>query len=311
MSLISIKEKPGSRRGTVGKDGREYEFTMIVVSDTGVEDENTITNRIGIFRGDAYVNGGVVDLLSRCATVEVRRVEKKVWEVDYRYSMLSRTKPAQDKNPKQDPDKPLTWPVEVQWSGKLIEFYGNYDVNGKAFVNTAGDPLKDVPPTYLPHGIVTFTRYEMYYNPVAAMGYAGRVNSATWFQCPPYTAKMDWPAATLEWIETINEYYWKITYNIEIAPEGWCPSQLSDEQLVNHPLAVVDLGRRSKNRENGNKIELNRDANGVLTGDEDFLDGYGYQLEKPEGQIVQPKFLRFDFFRFADFNSLNLQYAVG
>ena len=307
--ITRVVEKPGSRRSSFNKTGREYSYVLTLVSNNGKEDENSLLLASRVNTGAPYVNRSFIDATAGCLGVEFERIDKTVWEGTVRYSSEKKSASGGKSPKEQNHDKPLMWPTEIHWSGRMIETYGNYDVKGKPFVNTVGDALKDRPPAELWHAVVSLTRYESKYNPVYASKFAGKINSNMWFACPMYTAKCGWPEAVLTWVDAAERYYWKVTYNFEIAPEGWRPSR------KDHPLLVANRGRRCRlspsqggDASDSNKLFLTKDANGVATGDEAFLDSAGYQLTPrlSEESPTNPHMLVFTFYDTIDFNALKL-----
>lgn len=308
--ITRLKEKPGSRHATEAIDGNEYEYVLTALSNTGLEDENTIYATAGVPRlGQVYVNRSRIEASAPCIERTVERVDRLVWEVRCRFS--SKVSSQQGKNLRKDPDKPLTWPVEIHWSGKRIEVNYNFDIKGNPFVNSCGDALKNVPSRSIYHAVVTLARMEAAYNPVFASEFAGKVNSSTWFACPANTALCEWPEATLTYFENIDRYFWKIAYSFEIAPEGWN----SQPGLTRHPYAVADRGRQCFASQSAGlpaktKIPTTDDL-GNPTGDDAFLDGYGYQytVDLATGKlpkVVWPNGGPFKFFDYANFNQLGL-----
>jgi len=309
--IVKIVEKPGSRHMGVDLTKRDYSYVLTCVSNNGNEDVQTILRAIGIRTGAPYINRSMIDAESGCVGVDVDRVDKKVWEATVRHSTEKPT-PVNVAKKGKDPEKPLTWPVEIHWSGRMIETYPNFDATqpkGLPFVNSAGDTIRDRQPTELWHAIVTLSRMEATYNPVYAAKFAGKINSSNWFACPKYTAKCGWVGADLTYIEAIDKYFWKVTYPFEIAPEGWRPRR----SQPNHPLLIADRGRRCKlspsqggSAAEPDKLYLTRDDNGVATGDEAFLDGAGYQLKVDLKNGRLPVMIEHEYYEQIDFNVLRL-----
>jgi hypothetical protein len=193
------------------------------------------------------------------------------------------------------------------WTGKPVQIYTEFDVDGNPYVNTAGDRLRDAPPITIYHAMVSLTRFERQYNPVKAASYAGTVNGTNWFACPYGTAKMEWPDATLTWIQEMKPpgYLWRITYKFEIAPEGWLPTK-----SIYNQSQFADRGRRcfksvSEGGEEG-KLYPARNDDGTASGDEVFLDGHGYEYTVNYRERKLPIMLPFKQYYLSDFNSLGL-----
>lgn len=310
--IVRVKEKPGTRRKTRDLEVREYEYVLQATSNSPNDTSSVVETAAGVPRiGSPYIEGTIIDGGAQCRHLEIQKADPwiqtsgrvgYVWEVMCRFSTKLEEGGGGGK-PKQ-PD-PLRWPTEIHWTKKRIEVYTNFDISGKKpQINSAGDPVTDQKPIGIYHAILNLTRYETQYNPVRAMEFAGKVNSTTWFACPPYTALCEFPEADLVFVENINRYLWKISYSFEIAPERWLPYDHPYNQSY-----LLDRGRRAFHdawewmKDEPTSI---RDKLGNITGETVWLNGRGYQAELKDLPGKQPVKLAFKFYETIDFNQLRL-----
>jgi len=310
--ITRIVEKPGSFRKTRNGAEREYEYTLLVTTNSPNDTESVIENDPRIPHiGSPYVSKSYIDASAVCLENGIAKgdawlrngvVAGYVWEVSVKHT--TRKTESSGKPIGKEPKNPLRWPTEINWSGKPVEKNFGKDAYGTLLVNSAGDRLRDVPPVVTYHALVSLTRYEARYNPVRAMQFAGKINATTWFACPPHTAKMEWPAAQLVWIEDADIYVWRITYSFEInpdGPDGWMITEVPDVgtmQLLSSGDPGFVAGQKKKTRV--------RDGLGEPTSEPQFLDGFGYQLANTQVEAGNIKYGRYRFYKTIDFNQLGL-----
>lgn len=304
MTVIRCAEKPDSRRKSKVADGDNYEYVLTLVTNSTRDNERTIENYYDVpRRGAAYRLGNMVDGNSVCDRTEIQRVGPKTWEVACYYvpaSLLSLPTPKAT----QPVSDPLNAPVKVTWTSKEIEYYSptarhTTGQQPRAFVNILGDRFANVPPLTKSHGILTITRNEASYSAVAAMQYAGKVNSTFWASCPPRTAKCFFPGAVRIWDDARHRYYWEIAYQFEVAPEGW------DARIANtgkfHYIDQTVGGE-------GTRVKIPaRDDFGNPTGEDVWLDEEGYKLSDERALAGDVVYLPpFRMYETIDFNRLGL-----
>lgn len=307
--ITRLKEKPSTRRKTRDLAEREYEYVLLAISNNPNDTSSVIEAWPGVPRiGSPYIEGTIIDSGAQCRHIEVQKADPwiqgsgqvgYVWEILCRFS----TRLEEGGGNKPKPADPFRWPTEISWRSKRIEVFTDFDATGKTpLVNSAGDPFKKPPGIGVYHAIVTLSRYEAVYNPVRAMQFAGKVNSTTWFACPPYTALCEFPEATLTLVE--NRYLWKISYSFEIAEERWLPYEHPYNQSY-----ILDHGMRAftdRIAEIKNKPVPVRDALDNLMSEPAWLDGRGYQKELADLPGGRPVKLDFQFYKTIDFNQLRL-----
>jgi hypothetical protein len=299
--IVRNVEKPGSFRKIESQNGIQYEYVRIVTVSKVTDNDKTVAaglpKRGSVFSRNGSSNGNYV-----CDEVEVNRVEKQVYEVRLLYVPKEIYLPKVSTPASEEPTR---WPTEIEWSDRIIEKSTLADANGKLYVNSAGDKLKDTPPKEISHAIVTFSRYEANYDPTVALQYANKVNSTRWYACPAGTAKCFFPRAALTLFENLNRYYWKVTYRFEVAPEGWL-TKLADFGK-NYLVDETFMSMSGCTAKTGGKTKTScRDELGNPTQDGEFLDGKGGQLsfgEVKKGSIV---YLDFTNYLTIDFNRLRL-----
>lgn len=293
--------KPGSFRKITTSDRVEYEYTRTVTVNNAKDNEDVIAKALPRQGGRfSWRNKAVV-----CDETEISRVDRLVWAARIRFSQVQATRfsPAIPVAPK--PKNPLEWPVEIAWRNNLIDWWPPTDANGKPYLNSAGDPLKDVPPTQITHPILTMTRHQQKFVPGDMLRFANKLNSRSWFGIPAKAALCLFPDATLSWVEAAGGYVWRVTYMFEVALEGW-DTKLADfgkRQLVEGTFLSMD----GTIKPSGTDIPVSlKDEHGQPLPDGDFLDGAGKQLPFGPGREKKIKYLYFQKYPRMDFHLLRL-----
>jgi len=302
--ITRIVDKPGSARVVLENGEAIAEVTQTIQCNSARDSEQTIVRSGRVPRENQRFRNGW------CQSSEVQRVDGTVWENVVRYKLSptfappSKPPESPNTNNPNDPSNPLNQPTEIRWSSKRLEKYTGKDADGKAILNSAGEPLQDAPPLEIYHAVVTLTRTEHSYEPGKLGFYAGTVNLKKWFLCNPGTAKAEWPEATLINDGNGNPIGWRVSYSFEIAPEGWNPIKIPDRgHFVKKEVSPGEEGNYTLGKTQ--KLTAS-DANGVATGELIFLDGKGQALPQKRIDARNPVLLSFNMYQYTDFNQLGL-----
>lgn len=279
---------------------RTYRDTYTVRTDLPIDDGNIVLGQAVAFAG-GVPNLGIpfrTDPGALCAGYSPKQNSdaRVVWEIGVTYD--SNTSPGDSENPAPW-DKPTRW----SWGAERIEEAWFWDLDGKAFLNSAGDRFN--PPPMIPRSnpVLVIEQNRLDYDAVIATAWGDSVNSAPVWGFPKHTIKMAFPTADEEHAE--GESYWKITYEFEIIVNEPLNLNPDDPKWRGwHPIKLLNLGPRFKD-DNG-KLVLASDDNNVVGGQEVFLDHDGGQVENPTPTNVMQYRKAFRTFRLKDFATLSL-----
>lgn len=140
------------------------------------------------------------------------------------------------------------------------------DLDGLAYVNSAGDWLENAPPKFKTIMIIKWTRYYTTWSDSIGAAVAGKVNSATWHGKAAKTCRIVGSPARVEneksWI------FWSVDWTVEYDKTGWNPTK------------VIDIGRNYFN-DDGKKVPYQSVTTGRPMNGLTLLDGDGGLL--PDG----------------------------
>lgn len=189
-----------------------------------------------------------------------------------------------------DPNtNPFTRLPDVSWDYEIIQVPADYDINGKAIVNTAGEPLD---PGLLRDVIVNTLNYTRNEISAFAVAYTNTVNSDYFMGYPPKTVKLEVKAQQQTELTVFNAsatelVYYSVSYVFKFNPE------LTWRKKV--------LNRGFKQLNQGGLFTI-FSTNGMPVTQPVLLDNNGKILTS--GQT--PVFLTFDLDNEMDFNTLGI-----
>jgi hypothetical protein len=180
--------------------------------------------------------------------------------------------------------------AEISWAWEKFSRTDDKDADGKAYVNSAADPL-DSPPEYRgAYTVLNMRQYEQVFIPITIPPTTLTVNDAP-FQMtstspllPAGTILYEVGASNFAYVE--GAYFYDISATMTYNPNGW------------NPVEVLDRGTRTRNFDG--TTEITKDSKGVPTGKPVLLDGGGGEL--PHGS--DPIFLEFNSYLTTDFSTL-------
>jgi len=189
-------------------------------------------------------------------------------------------------------DNPTDDPVKIRWEELYTEEDRETDVNGIAFKDLAGTPLRNIPKIPVSYQRLIIEQNRLDFDPALARSYANKVNSDWFHGNKPGTCRMKQPTASEQ--SRNGQSYWRVVYVIDINEDGWQPIERKNEG----PEYVCIFGGPGE----PNQTRLMTDDLGVETGDVGLLDDVGDKL--PKGR--EPIMLAFTIYKEKAFGPLNL-----
>lgn len=217
MAVISVDL---DRQGSTSKltlATRQSTLTWIVI--TAQTDSSVIAEQAsGI---PAYGTPHPDDPFRYCIDVSADRVEPGVFRVTATYE----TPPNGEQ---QLPDNPLNQVPQYQWGFNTFERAIDYDLNGIAIVNSAGEPYD--PGVMMKYAVATLnvTRNEPAYDHSYAFTFVNHVNADTFYGVGPgyaFCTGISGSSATFN-ILGLTQVYWVVNYQIEFSSFPYQPKVL-------------------------------------------------------------------------------------
>lgn len=271
MAIVSVDELFESRQGAwTTNEGRKYTRVFRVLTNNQYDGPNVAIQAAGINRGDQYLPQGSdlgleQDTNAYCNTLSAVQEEGDSlgWIVTAEYGPYSTLwaggGPAQN---------PLLQPIDVSWSERDQEVVADMDVDGKAIVNTAGDPYDPPIMDDDPRQVITIVRNEAMLNLPLLQLYRKAVNSDVFAGYNPLMVRVVSILPKSVFHQDIGWYY-QVTYEFEALPP-W--SQYAG--LYGWRRTVLNQGLRSINSTTGNLQHVT--INGIPVTEPVLLDKNGY-----------------------------------
>lgn len=313
MAVVSSREAPNGRRGTIKQDlSREYTRTWIVITDSAYDDALTVMFAPGLpALDDPYeiAETGVNDPQATVVSYNPTQPDPQMptlWMVEVNYSTSTAKDPAlvstagsagttpggggQSEPPDQMPPQIK---ISTQYRQELFTQERLSDNTGDSFgdpvQNTARQEFKIVPSVDEAYQVVSIRKASLFFDRLAARDYVNRVNSIPFRGYPArscWLARFDAERAYLKRVP-----FWWIDYEIHIGyPRQWDQRlRNTGTQYWNGGVAGGDLTVARDTA--GNVVEID------LAEDGDFLLG-----------TDDPVYLDFNAKWEFDFNELNLPF---
>jgi len=299
MSVVSVTTKYATNRGTADVHGRrQYTIVLIVDCDSTSDTEQTIYAAVALGIPVKY-QAHPADSGALCKQLDPHKIAElanghAIWEVVCKYD----SKFDREQHPNQDVANPLNRPTVFTWAGAIYTETQFKDLDGKAYVNTAGpavggqrmgDPLDPPPLTEQVHGIITATRNVASFDEAKAESYRNKVNSDTWRGHAKDTCKIAVYGAHGPLYENGVEFF---SENIEIHTNRrkWIP------------LEVLNAGPRHLKEDTDTVPVLGEDDDGTKSTVPVLLAADGTKL----ADDADPYYLEFRQYERAAFGPLNL-----
>lgn len=145
----------------------------------------------------------IVDFLAVVSRISAKPQDEDDWQVwivtvEYDTGAIRRGAGTSGKPDAQGGDKPKDEEPEVDWDSEIETYAPQSDLDGKAIVNSAGDPFQPAPTTRVGHPCLTITRIEDSWSQDDQKKWAFRVNKdpflgeqpGMWLMYPPKARKI-------------------------------------------------------------------------------------------------------------------------
>lgn len=301
MAIVEVFEK---LEGNVSKQDKSFQtsYTRVFQVVTSSRLDRARTVRLAVMSaapvaiGDHYEvldpsDGTTVleqDTASFCTSISAAVAGSTddgcQWDVTVEYS-------PSDGSPTFPPN-PVEHPLKLSWGSQLVEVPVNYDRDGDPIQNSAGD-FFDPTPTVMKYLILlNIVRNEATFSPTLAQTWKGTVNDATFT-----IAGEDFDPGTVKIADITSElsynaecgWYWPVTYQMEIDPDGW-KSKLLDQGMR----TLVSGAKKAIADDSGKEVST-----------PELLDGSGVKLAVGADPVV----LEFDVLPESDFSLLDFDFT--
>lgn len=239
-----------STQASEAEDGTvDYDVVMEARTDAVTDGAKTVLAHASVpKRGDTYAFGGDSDVAASCrsrsATVRDVNATRKVWRIALKYS---------SKGSSQDPGQnnggdPIDFGWHLSLGTKSRMVAPDKDRNGRAFVNTAGEPFLPPPEKDERYPVLRFTKNATSINLTAFSEAPGKVNSVAMWGAGVRLFKLDEWTADPHYIGP-GVMYWAQKFDVEIKWGGhyFQPPNMGHRELVFNattaqfePRAIVD-----------------------------------------------------------------------
>jgi hypothetical protein len=200
-------------------------------------------------------------------------------------------------------NNPEEEPPEIEWDFETTKYAQPFDLDGKAYVNSAGDPFTPAPTIETGHAVLSMTRNETAFNLNTASRYSYALNSDVFLGAAPETCQLMPPKAKYMFRGTLP--YYRVSYKFRFnyqkldgTLQSWQP-QLLDQGMMRKQTTA---GRP----ELGKSVPIRRGPNAITS--PVLLDGNGQEavdqiiLGVNVGKI--PNFIKFKAYRLLPFIEL-------
>ena len=186
MTVLSVSKRVGSEISSDKNERRITERYFVTTSSISDDAFDVLTSRLIPVRGQQHPT----DRACRVEKVSLNQSTPLRWIADVEYS--SRVDPLETKDhpPPQEGTTEFRAP-DIFWGSETEDVYDFFDLDGKPFVNSIGDPLDNIPPRKEHVGLL---RIEVDI-PLIRLPFIDKftnaVNSDTFLGAPPETVLID------------------------------------------------------------------------------------------------------------------------
>jgi len=120
----------------------------------------------------------------------------------------------------------------ISFDTRLMDIYETSDLDGEYYINTADDPLENVPPRRVPMLVIKYTKWYEAYSPTLAASWVNKVNLYTWEGFAADSLLIESAPATPK--TERGRLFWEVPFVIVHNPYKWVPTKL------------LNVGRRQK-----------------------------------------------------------------
>jgi hypothetical protein len=299
MGVISVYETFDGRSSSLNDQReRNYTRTFNVICDTRLTDSAVVRIAPGIPRlWSPYITPtGGIDRGSWCRNVEVRQDAAcpELWRATVSYSSQL-TRP--DLNLLENP---LLRPLEIEWSGTDVMIPMEYDADGEAILNSAGELFDPPPETEDSRIVLKITRNLAVWDALDRLKYRKTVNTQRWFGFAAGQVLCNDMRGSRGFENGL--YYWKESVEFHIrTPRFEVLNEETNEYELEAPadvwkLRILDRGLYERV---GGKLQIALDRLGRPVSQPVIFNGAGRKLTAGD-----PTYLQFQRYRRRDFNLL-------
>ena len=195
--------------------------------------------------------------------------------------------------PPPGPAEPADQPPVISIDARKLPQYYRADLDDKPYLNTANDPMEDVPPRNDNLGVIQFSRKFDAWSTATSVFAAGSVNLAAWNGYAADTLLLE--ACPAKSVTERGRSFWEVSFTIVYNPKKWIPTKLLSagrtEFIVKAGVVTVEKGKILDyygNEKPGLSLlsaagnHTVRDAAGVITG---FVTTPAYVLFRDYNRI--------------------------
>lgn len=312
MSVTVVKELFDGRQASGDlRQGRKYTRRWRVETNDANDGPLVVTSHPSIPQfGAVYATPNEYDAGALCSNVTATQDSNSqtIWYVTANYSRdLSYPHAASESlasggpsgsgdgggTPSQPPGQlqqsPLLRPAIWSFGARRQSIYTTRDYNGKALINSAGQPFASGYQVEVTVPTIDITINKATAKPNAAQTWDNAINSGAWFGLPAKSVKADAPKISGK--DDNGQIYYEWQWHLEIAPTAWPYMGKWD------PVKVLDCGYAYLD---SGKLVQARDPWGNTYSQPILLDGSGGRL----AVAGTPVYIDFTFYRAISFSSL-------
>lgn len=311
VRVTNMKDVGGVEGGWSVQGGRTYSVSLRVETNNAYVGPLQVIRSLNLKMGDYYqfpmleFNGDPAapvgaekDTGSFLNSVSARRESEDAlsWVVTMDFNPYDLVHELGDEATEDGSANPLNMRPKVSWGGSKFEVARARDLDGKPFINTANEPLEDVPKFEETRPLLTITRNEETFNAAYANQFKDTVNQDTFLGYPPNTVKCKDIVGERDYHADWG-YFWEIKYEFEIRDDtatdgdGWTTvlTNIGFRELVGSTPTEVIIGGKPVSE----PVLLNEAGRYVPGADPHYLEFRVYesvdfgQLNIPEDILTQ------------------------
>lgn len=138
------------------------------------------------------------------------------------------------------PPEPADRPPMISFDTRMMDVYDTSDLDGNYYVNTAGDPLENVPARRVPMLVIKFTKWYDAYSSALAASWVNKVNLYAWEGQVADSVLIE--SAPAEPKTERGRIFWEVPFTMIVNPYKWIPTKLLNvgrRQLVAGNLKII------------------------------------------------------------------------
>lgn len=260
MALVQVKEQYNRNSSIVilPQTNKQYVRTWQVVTDNPYDDavavENYWVNATGITAGSQFPSD--VYAIAKDIRVNCTDVSGKFWTVTCNYGPSDNTD--QEINP-------ILKPAEYEWSFAQFTENTNYDIYGRAIINSAGDMFLGGVQRDNSRPVLKVKKNQYSFSPLLAAYYKDAINGTPFVGAPIKTVKCQ-NISTKNVFDSNFGWYWACDFEFQFDFRTW------DAIMIDQGLREYDPSKRER-------VPI-LDGGSEKCSEPEMLNGYGKKLTK-------------------------------